>query len=353
MLKEKPAMIESEFSKRLEPVGRILQNDEYHVWGCAPMYAEDGKVHVFYSRWKPKYKRCGWVGACEIGHAIADSPESPFVHVDVALKGEGGDFWDGWSIHNPSVYKVDGKYILLFMGSSGRYLDKTIDEIADMPEEEHLENYHYLVSQKRVGMAVADDLNGPWTRVSLNEPMIDVNPGDDCWDSFCTSNPAFVKTPEGKYRIYFKAWSRTSAQKISGNRMYGFAESDNLEGPYVKYENNPVIDFSIYGERVQTEDGFIWQEDGMYHMVLRDMGVFNHQYGLYTSSKDGIEWAEPQVGYWGGSHYFGEDVYKGEILENRFERAQILLKDGKADYLFLSYRGGEGKLSSGVVFKIK
>ena len=41
----------SDFCKRLLPVGRILESEGYYVWCCTPIYGEDGKVHVFYSRW--------------------------------------------------------------------------------------------------------------------------------------------------------------------------------------------------------------------------------------------------------------------------------------------------------------
>ncbi len=349
-MNKRPEFIMSDFGKNLEPMGRILEQEEYNVWGCSPIYDEEGKVHVFYSRWLNKYDHLGWVAACEVGHAVADKPEGPYTHVDVALQGRGGSEWDSWSIHNPSVYKAGDKYVLLYMGSDGSQLGKTLDEIGEMTQEEYQPYFHKLVNSKRVGMAVADSLNGPWTRVSDENPIIDVG-AEGSWESFCTSNPTFTMTPEGNYRIYYKAWSNETARKFNGNRMYGFAESTTLEGPYIKNENNPVINYSMYEETIQTEDGYIWYQDNKYHMVMRDMGVFNHEVGLYIESEDGISWTEPTVSYLAATEYFDEAL-PGISRQGRFERPQLLMKGDKPEYLFCAYRGGKYVTSSGVVLKI-
>ena len=41
----------SDFCRRLEPVGRILELPDWRVWGCSPLDGPDGKVHVFFARW--------------------------------------------------------------------------------------------------------------------------------------------------------------------------------------------------------------------------------------------------------------------------------------------------------------
>ncbi len=347
-MKQIPKCEQSTFGKKMTPVGRILEDPDYNVWGCSPIYGDDGRVHVFYARWENKYDHLGWVAACEVGHAVADTAEGPFEHVGVVLSGRGGNEWDSWSIHNPSIYKVDDKYVLLYMGSDGSGLGKTLDEIGEMTQEEYQPYFRKLVNSKRVGMAISDSIDGPFERVT-DSFMVDVS--ENGWDSFCTSNPTFIKTPEGKYRIYYKAWSNETAKKFNGNRMYGIAESDSLTGPYVKYENNPVINYSIYGETLQTEDGYIWHQNGKYRMVMRDMGVFNHQYGLYIDSEDGIEWSEPKVSYLDAPSYFDEAM-PNISRQGRFERPQLLMNGDKPEYLFCAYRGGKYVTSSGVVLKI-
>lgn len=343
--------VQSELGKQLEGVGRILEEEQYNVWGCSPIYGEDGRVHVFYARWENKYDHLGWVAACEVAHAVADSPEGPYEHVGVVLKGRGGKAWDSWSIHNPSVYKVDGKYIIMYMGSDGSRLGKTLEEIGDMDKETYKPYHRQLVQSKRVGMAVADSLDGPWTRVSDEEPMINIG-DEDAWDSFCTSNPTFTKTPEGNYRIYYKAWSIATEKRFVGNRQYGVAEASSFTGPYKKYEGNPIIDYSKIHERIQTEDGYVWLEDNKYKMILRDMGIFNHEYGLYIESDNGLEWSDPKISYLDAPSYFDEKM-PGLTREGRFERPQVLLKEGHPTHIFCAYRGGKYNTSSGVVLKVK
>ncbi|MFC5467332.1 glycoside hydrolase family protein [Cohnella suwonensis] len=342
----------SEFARKLEPAGRILESPDYQVWCCSPIYGPDGKVHVFFSRWKNHYDHLGWVAACEVAHAVAERPEGPYEVVGVALSGRGDNAWDSWSIHNPTVYQVDGRYILLYMGSDGSSLGVSQDELMAMKREEYLPYFHKLVSSKRVGMAIADSLYGPWARVG-DKPIVDIGETPS-WDDFCTSNPAFTVTPEGKYRIYYKAWDQRTAVKFNGNRKYGFAESDKLEGPYVKYQGNPVIDLSGFGERMQVEDAYMWHENGKYNAIMRDMGFNNHEYGLFMQSEDGIKWntETPMISYLNAAHYFDEPLI-GLEREGRFERPQLLMRDGIPEYLFAAYVGGKYNTSSGVVLKLK
>jgi len=343
--------LQSDLFIDIHGVGRILEDKDYNVWGCSPIYDDYGNIHVFYSRWKNCYNRLGWVAACEVCHAVAKHPEGPYVYKGVVLQGRGGERWDSWSIHNPSIYKVDGKYVLLYMGSDGSKLDKDVDEISSLETDEFFPYFQRLVQSKRVGMAIADSLDGPFIRVSDKRPMIDVGCKDE-WDSFCTSNPTFVKTPDNKYRIYYKAWDFGTAEKFNGNRKYGFAECEDLTGEYVKYPYNPVIDYSSYGEKIQAEDGYIWYSDGKYQMVLRDMGIYNAEFGLHAVSDNGIDWEEPKIAFLDSTTYFKEKMI-GISREGRFERPQILLKDGEPEYLFCGFRGGKYKTSSGVVLKFK
>lgn len=341
--------LQSPLFQNMEGVTRILEEEHYNVWGCSPIYDDEGNVHVFYARWKDTYHRLGWVAACEVCHAVAKSVEGPYEFKGVVLKGRGGKEWDSWSIHNPSIYKVDDKYVLVYMGSDGSDLGKTVDEIASLPTEEYFPYFQKLVNSKRVGMAIADDLNGDFVRISDEKPMVEIG-SDKEWDSYCTSNPGFVKTPEGKYRIYYKAWDVESAEAFNGNRKYGYAECDTLTGDYVKCLQNPVIDYSVYGPHIQAEDGFIWYGEGKYQMVLRDMGIYNGEFGLHTASEDGITWEEPLVAFLDSDTYFTEPRL-GLPREGRFERPQILFKEGKPEYLFCGFRGGKYKTSSGAVLK--
>ena len=323
----------SDFCKKLVPIGRILETDGYYVWGTSPIKAPDGKIHVFYSRWKAEHRMGGWLNASEIAHAVAESPESPFRYSETVLAPRGIGYWDGTTCHNPHIKKVDGKYCLFYIGNSNRKMDT-----------------------KRIGLALADSLDGPWQRP--DKPLLEVSPGEDAWDNFCTSNPSFLKHPSGQYWLYYKSWNSRefynyTNPKIRGNRKYGLAIAENFQGPYVKYQGNPVIDFSGRGNNTQFEDAYVWYEDGKFKIISRDMGIFGHTYGLYMESDDGIKWSEPLIAYLDTDSYFKQPPAPPYLSKyGRFERPQLLLENGRPTHLFVTTQGGKFMTSSAFVFKI-
>ena len=322
----------SDFCKRLEPIGRILEEEGYYVWCCAPIFDENGKVHVFYSRWPKQYKMGGWLGRCEIAHAVADSPEGPYTYMGAILSPREG-YFDARTCHNPTIYYIEGKYWLFYMGSSdGRF------------------------GTKRIGYAVAKSPWGPWKR--CEEPLL--YPGNEgSWDDYITTNPAFLKHPNGEYWLYYKScnadeYNYQKINGIAGNRKYGVAFANQITGPYCRYEKNPIVDFSPFGENRQVEDAYIWYENGKFKMLMRDMGFYDHTVGLYFESEDGLNWNKPQIGWFGADAYFEQPPAPKHLTRyGRFERPQILMKDGKPAYLFTATQGGKEETASGYIFRIK
>lgn len=319
------------FSQSLQPLGRILESKGYYVWCCAPIYDENGKVHVFYSRWPEKYKMGGWINKSEIAHAVADSPEGPYTYVETVLAPRPG-YFDATTCHNPHIQYLNGTYYLFYMGNSDG-----------------------SVYTKRIGLAKAKSLNGPWIR--SDKPVLEA--GDEGqWDDCNTTNPAFLLHPDdGKAWLYYKSWNKEDYKKQKGairaNRKYGLAIADEIEGAYKRYEKNPVIDFSAYGENKQVEDAYIYVENGKFKMLMRDMGYFDHSVGLIFTSEDGLNWSEPQIAWFGAEAYLDEPPAPSHLKRyGRFERPQLLMKNGKPEYLFSAVQGGQYETSSGFVFKI-
>ncbi len=320
----------SSFCNSLQPVGRILESEGFYVWCCAPVYGEDGKVHVFYSRWHEQYKMGGWLHKCEIAHAVADTPEGPYTYVGTVISPREG-YFDATTCHNPHIQYIDGTYYLFYMGNS----DGT-------------------VYTKRIGLATSESVYGPWTR--SDKPLLDAGKEGE-WDDCNTTNPAFLMHPDGKAWLYYKSWNTEEYRKQKGNiranRKYGLAISDNIRGPYVRHAGNPVIDLSVYGNNKQVEDAYIYAENGKYKMLMRDMGYFDHSVGLIFESEDGINWTEPQIAWFGAEAYLNEPEAPMHLKRyGRFERPQLLMKDGKPEYLFNAMQGGKYATSSGFVFKI-
>jgi Pectate lyase len=320
----------SDFSKQLKPLGRILESEGYYVWCCAPIFDEDGKVHVFYSRWPEKYGMGGWIHKSEIAHAVADTPEGPYTHIETALAPRPG-YFDATTCHNPHIQHINGTYYLFYMGNS----DGT-------------------VYSKRIGLAKSTSLYGPWER--SDKPILEVGE-DGAWDDCNTTNPAFIMHPNGQSWLYYKSWNKEAYRNEKGairaNRKYGLAIADHIEGDYKKVKKNPIIDFSKHGHNKQVEDAYVYMEDGKFKMLMRDMGYFDHEVGLIFESEDGIYWSEPQIAWFGAEAYLQEPPAPKHLKRyGRFERPQLLMKNGKPAYLFNAMQGGKYETASGFVFKI-
>ena len=247
----------SDFARRLKPLGRILELEGYFVWGTSPIVAPDGKIHVFFSRWDAKKGMGGWINGSEITHAVADKPEGPYYDIKTILAPRGDGFFDGTTCHNPHIQLIDSKYCLFYMGNSN---GKT--------------------NTKRIGMATADTLSGPWKRP--DKPLLEAGEGNS-WDNHCTSNPAFLKHPNGQYWLYYKSWNTEDYEHpinpvIRGNRKYGLAIAEKLEGPYIKYSGNPIIDYSKLGNNRQLEDGNVFIENGRFNAGM----LFSQVFGLFN-----------------------------------------------------------------------
>lgn len=312
----------SEFSKTLSSGTRILELENWNVWGASPIIDQEGKYHVFYSRWRGDHGN--WLSHSEIAHAVADKAEGPYTSLGAVLKGRGGDKWDADTIHNPTIQKVGDKYALFFIGNNLK-LAKNYD------------GHH--ASTQRIGLALSDSLYGPFIRVS-EEPILDVSNDKKQWDSYLTTNPALLQHPNGEFWLYYKAWDKYN----DSLRKMGVAFSDNIKGPYKKYTQNPIVNFDYLGK--QVEDAYVFINNNKFHMLMRDMGVFHPHVGLLLTSESGLEWGKPELGYKTNMAYTKENKIR------RFERPQVLMTDGKPSHVFLALMGGKAKTSSGFVIPI-
>lgn len=327
-----PTAAISDFCRRLKPVGRILELEGYYVWCNAPIYGPDGRVHVFYSRWPERYGMGGWLRACEVAHAVADRPEGPYRTSDVALQPRGDGHWDATTCHNPHIQRVGDRYCLFYMGSSNGQ-----------------------TSGKRIGLAEADSLDGPWERTE--QPILE--PGaEGAWDDHCTTNPCYITHPNGEGWLYYKSWRTEDYLRdkppVRGNRKYGLATGPGPGGPFQRHPENPLVSFEDRGQNRQCEDAYVWLEHGVFKMIVRDMGVFNHEVGLYMESPDGIRWSEPQIAYYELARYFDQPPAPRRLQRyGRLERPQLLMRQGRPTHLFGASQGGRHMTASGVVFAIE
>lgn len=337
---------DSPFSRDLIPLGRILDLRDWFVWCASPVVGEDGKFHVFFSRWPVGedgdlgFRR--WLTESEIAHAVADRPEGPYRVIGTVLKGRPGE-WDSLSIHNPSVVRANGRFYLFYMGNA-------------MPASKDLADRIGLLREKRIGVAVADSVYGPWRERRL---LLERSPDPESFDGFLVSNPSCVIQTDGSSTLFFKGHPFISdglsarerearGESFIFNLQYGIARASDPLGPYLRDAGNPLFNFG--GRSAHVEDACVFVEDGIWHWLSRDMGQFGHTGGLHMTSKNGRDWSEPEVGFKGLFDYMDEPRL-GLHREGALERPQVLLQNGRATHLFFASRGGSHRLSTALVFE--
>jgi hypothetical protein len=293
-----------------------FENDSITIWGASIVKGEDNLYHMYYSRWK-KELGWAWVTHSEIAHATSTSPFGPFTHKDVALGIRDAAFWDGLCTHNPTVHKFGNKYYLYYMGNTGDGV------VTGSPGHIKLNVEHR--NNQRIGVAVADNPNGPWTR--FDKPLIDVSKDVNSLDAMMTSNPSITKKPDGGYLMVYKAVGKKKPGKFGGPVVHCVATSDSPTGPFKKYDT-PV--FTAKGHDFPAEDPFIWYEKGMYRAIVKDMhGAFTEagQALVLFESLDGFDWSLSKNALVSKLEISWKDGTKQKV--EHLERPQLYIENGK------------------------
>jgi hypothetical protein len=300
----------------IQPIPRlaVFSDPVYDIWCGTMTRGDDGRYHLFYSRWPRADGHRAWVSKSEVAHAVADAPLGPYRHSDVALPPRGADFWDGQCTHNPTILRARGKYYLYYMGNRG---DGT---------------YWDHRNHQRIGVAVADRPEGPWER--SDTPVLDVGQDAGALDALVVTNPSVTQRPDGGFLMVYKGVAKQGKLPFGGPVSHLVALSDSPTGPFVK---QPLPIFGKDGAMFPAEDPFIWRSagDDRYHAIVKDNnGVFTHQgYSLALfESLDGIDWklaAHPLV-------TTPRVVWADGVIQtlSALERPQLYCEEGRPAVLF-------------------
>jgi alpha-L-fucosidase len=308
-----------------EPIDQdnIFKTEGYYNWGSSIIKGNDGKYHIFYSRWKKEYGFYGWLTHSEIAHATSKNPAGPWKYKETVLKGRRKDHWDAITAHNPKIKYFDGKYYLYYVATnSGNQplSEKDLIETAKIGYKH--ENWMPLRNRQRTGVAVSSSLKGTWVRKDkpLIEPSGPINT--------LTVNPAIDKGKDGKYYLIIKG----DKDKIKWYvRNQAMSISDHPEGPFIMQEK-PVIDY------LDTEDMSIWYDQKR----ERFYGVFHTNKGGgfigMVTSPDGINWKKSNEFVLMPKKIQMND---GTIFKpDRLERPFIFYEDGKPKVLSMAVKNG-------------
>lgn len=269
------------------PVGGGFSMEGYWVWCSSVVKAEDGRYHMFASRWpKTLPFHPGWGVASEIVRAVSETPEGPYRYEETVMTARSAAFWDGRSVHNPVIQKCGNRYLLFYMGTTFPFPDVR-------PEDGLNHNSPVWLAaraNKRIGLAVADSIYGPWKRP--DRPTFDVDPAG--FDNFLVSNPAPCLNPDGSCLLIYKARAyKTPLYDCTGNEMFGdmslgVAYAAHYDRPFIRLSSKP-----LFADGGVLEDPFVWRTDTGYAMLAKDWkGTYTGDAGsaIYASSSDGLNW---------------------------------------------------------------
>lgn len=297
----------------------ILKTKGYHNWGASIIKGDDGKYHLFYSRWKDVHS--AWLTFSEIAHAVSDNPSGPWKYKETVLKGRGKGHWDAVTAHNPKIKYFDGKYYLYYIATNLGDMDFTDQDLLNTHGKTLRQSpiRKMLRENQRTGVAVSNSINGPWKR--FDSPIIE--PSGPI--TTLTVNPAIDKGADGKYYLIVKGDKPNEKRFI---RNQAIAVSDTPVGPF-KMQPKPVIDY------LDTEDMSLWYDNNRKLFY----GIFHaHKYLGLICSKDGINWNKAKNFEVHTKYIPMKDG--SAIKPRRMERPSIFFENGVAKTLCVAVAEG-------------
>ncbi|KJD37218.1 xylosidase [Tamlana sedimentorum] len=187
---------EEEGVMRRDPSDVIKVNDLYYVWYSKGPIKTGYDATVWYATSPDGYQ---WT---EKGMALA--------------KGKPGS-WEAGSVFTPNIMVAEGKYWLFYTGTSKKY-GKGFNP------------------DSKIGLAVSNSPDGPWERLFTNPILSNSNHPED-FDSHLIDDACLIAR-NNQYWLYYKG--RKLGESPHYTKM-GVAIANKPEGPYVKYNGNPVI----------------------------------------------------------------------------------------------------------------
>lgn len=295
---------------------------DYWVWCGSAIRGEDGRHHLFASRWPralPFFR--GYLAASEVVRASADTPLGPFRFEEVVLPARGEGWWDGRMTHNPSIHRSGGTYLLFYIGSTYGGADPDPRELWDGTSTAPGVCYPGI----RIGLATAPAVTGPWTR--RDAPILDIRPGR--WDGSVVTNPAPCVLPGGRIVMLYRS------NTPRGLRI-GAAHAEAYDAPFERLSDEPIL---AADERSFVEDPCIWASDRGIELLAKDWtGAIAGEKGggVHASSPDGLQWSPWRKAY--SRRVRWDDGT--ETTQSSFERPQVLLDGGIPTHLYAATSDG-------------
>lgn len=324
-----------------------LNDPDHWVWCGSVIRSDDGRYHMFASRWSKDYGFHHWSTTSEIVRAVADRPEGPYHYEDTVLAPRGAEFWDGRMAHNPTIHRHGDTYLLYYTGVTYPF------EVPRSTARVTIAQDAQVLRAKQIGLATAPSPEGPWTRA--DQPILAPRAGH--WDHYFVSNAAPVVHADGSVLLVYKGfnsplpveeaahrlgewWQHTEPAK---NLHLGIARADHWSGPYERAADLPILQAETFDLDRGVEDPYVWHAGDHYELVCKDMtgeisGTLHG--GVHAWSRDGVEWhlyERPQA-------YSRRLVWDDGTVsqQGQLERCELLIEDGRPTYMFAATGDGPG-----------
>jgi hypothetical protein len=251
---------------------------QWCYWDGKIIKGQDGKYHMFASRWDQSKGHSGWGGSVAV-HAVSDNPTGPYV--------DKGMCWPD--------------------NEGGKGHNVTANELPDG-------TYSVIVSTTRPGdVFTSKSLDGPWTY--QGSVKIDANG----FSAPKAQNLCFVVRPDGSYLM------------VSTHGVLMLSTSGIL-GPY-KVQGPSVFPTNVPGFSNDSEDPVIWYSGGLYHIVAN---WFSERKALHLTSPDGINnWKNMGLAYDPTANFVR--YTDGTVNHwNKMERPGVLIENGHVTHFTLA-----------------
>lgn len=290
--------VSQEYLFSYEPVLKNsgFKMEDYWVWGGS-IIKVDSTYHMFASRWPKKNKfPVDYTNDSEIVRASSESPDGPYIFQEVVIGERDSSFWDANMAHNPTIHKIDERYVLFYIGS-------------DFEKQEGWPPFH-----RTIGYAYAKSIDGPWRR--SDQPIIDQE----------SNNPAVYIEKNGSIKMMFR----------SADLRVMVATANSFTEPFTVHNQDAWPECKL-------EDFYLFKSRDHYYSICEDnVGkVSGHvRWGVNLCSVDGIkDWkkADPLIVY---DHEISYSDGTSQHFVRR-ERPQLLIMDGKITHLITGVYDGQ------------
>lgn len=279
----------------------------FHVWDPSVIGVGD-TYHLFASRWPSDTSEDrdfnGWKKSHVI-RATSNNLFGPYTFAEVVIEPR-PDQWDNIGNHNPKITRVDGRYLLYYLGTTNK-------------------------TRWATGFAWADKIEGPWSRgnhfsIPTNNPALWVH---DDGSAYCVGKKRSPLVPD--VRPWTNWMEALRAPRFDGEyQVVGDPMTNRLPSNY------------------ELEDPTLWHDGQHYHVIVTDWkakATGTERAGTHYRSTDGIDYelVSPQPVF---DHALAlEDQ---TLTVARRERPQVVLDEQQHPIaLCTSYR--EKRSESGVV----